>query len=212
MSKEKNEIPKQDLELTKLLVQQIAPDKDEKKAMDKNIVAAWCYYCKRCHYIWFPKDHSGYQTYSREKIIDEGILDRAPPKSCARCKSKYWNKDPIRKTKYFDTRDEDWIMNPYRYRKIQTLPVKAKNYRSALKFFEELKNKGILTNDYQKNSENFEKWINEGQVDKSWNNRNEWNMHVEAYNDYLEITEQKRKEKIERYYKKRDLQQQKNSQ
>ena len=182
--------------------------------MDKSIVAAWCYYCKRCNYIWFPKDHSGYQTYSgKNEIIDNGILNRDPPKSCARCKSKYWNKDPIRKTKYYDTSDEDWIMNPDVYRKIDTLPVKATSYRSALKFFEELKNKGIITNDYQKNGENFEKWINEkGQVNKSWNNRNGWRMHVQAYNDYLEIMEQKRKEKIERYYKKKDLLQLKNSQ
>lgn len=181
--------------------------------MDKSLVVAWCYYCKRCNYIWFPKDHSGYQTFGKDEIVDNGILKKEPPKSCARCKSKYWNKDPIRKTKYYDTSDEDWIMNPDVYRKIDTLPVKATSYRSALKYFEELKNKGVLTNDYQKNGENFEKWINEkGQVNKSWNNRNEWRMHVEAYNDYLEIMEQKRKEKIERYYKKRDLLQQKNSQ
>jgi hypothetical protein len=191
------EISKQDLD--KLLAQ-VATDKDEKKAMDKSIVAAWCYYCKRCNYIWFSKNHSGYQTFgTKDEIIDEGILDRDPPKSCARCKSKYWNKHPIRKTKYYDTRDEDWIMNPDLYRKIQTLPVKATLYRSALKYFEELKNKGVLTNDYQKNGEIFEKWINEeDQEDKFWNNRTEWNIHVEAYNDYLEIMKQKRKEKIKR--------------
>jgi hypothetical protein len=179
------------------------------RTVDKSIVAAWCYHCKRCNYIWFPKDYTGYDTFGdRGEIIDNGILDRDPPKSCARCKSKYWNQYPRRKTKYYDTSDEDWIMNPDVYRKIETLPAKAALYRSALKFFEKLKNKDVLTNDYQKNGKKFEKWINEEhQVKKFWNNRKEWNMHVEAYNDYLEIMKQKRKGKIERYYKKRDLQQ-----
>ena len=50
--------------------------------MDKSIVAAWCYYCKRCNYIWFPKDHSGYDTYGdKDEIIDNGILDRVIPQN-----------------------------------------------------------------------------------------------------------------------------------
>ena len=94
--------------------------------------------------MWFPKDYEVITFEGKDEIIDNGILNREPPKSCARCKSKYWNEDPIRKTKYYDTRDEDWIMNPDFYRKIQTLPVKAAIYRSALKFFEKLKKNGYI--------------------------------------------------------------------
>ena len=188
----------------------------ENRAVDKSIVAAWCYHCKRCNYIWFPKDYGGYDTFGeRGEIIDNGILDCDPPKSCARCKSKYWNQYPRRKTKYYDTSDEDWIMNPDVYRKIETLPVKATLYRSAIKFFEKLKENGILKNEKGiiENDEIFDKWINEeDKINKRRYNLFEWNMHVSAYNEYIEIKEQKYKEKIQRYYKKIDLQQQKNSQ
>jgi rubrerythrin len=46
------------------------------------------YHCNRCHYLWFPKDFD----------LGENNLDLEPPKACARCKSKYWNKPPVRKT------------------------------------------------------------------------------------------------------------------
>jgi hypothetical protein len=46
------------------------------------------YHCERCHYLWFPKDYD----------LGENILELEPPKACARCKSRYWNKRPVRKT------------------------------------------------------------------------------------------------------------------
>jgi hypothetical protein len=53
--------------------------------------AVLAYYCKRCHYLWFPRDY---------EIVEKNIIEITPPKSCARCKSKYWNKKPQRKIKY----------------------------------------------------------------------------------------------------------------
>jgi hypothetical protein len=40
--------------------------------------------------VWFPR---GYNPVGN-------ILLKKPPKSCARCKSKFWNLDPKRKTKH----------------------------------------------------------------------------------------------------------------
>ena len=47
------------------------------------VVAVWCYRCYRCGHIWLPKDYD---------VSELNTLAREPPKSCARCKSKYWNK------------------------------------------------------------------------------------------------------------------------
>jgi len=55
------------------------------------MMAVLAYHCKRCDYLWFPRDYS---------IVEKNIIDIPPPKSCARCKSKYWNKKPQRKIKY----------------------------------------------------------------------------------------------------------------
>ena len=61
----------------------------EHKALGLKAVLA--YHCKRCNYLWFPRDY---------EISEKNIIQITPPKSCARCKSKYWNKKPQRKIKY----------------------------------------------------------------------------------------------------------------
>ena len=53
------------------------------RSLDKGLVALWAYHCQRCGHIWLPKD------YDASNI---NTLAREPPKACARCKSKYWNK------------------------------------------------------------------------------------------------------------------------
>jgi len=61
----------------------------EHKALGLKAVLA--YHCIRCQYLWFPRDYD---------IVEKNIIQITPPKSCARCKSKYWNKKPQRKIKY----------------------------------------------------------------------------------------------------------------
>ena len=53
------------------------------KRSDKGLVAVWAYHCYRCGYIWLPKDYD---------VSEINTLARDPPKACARCKSKYWNR------------------------------------------------------------------------------------------------------------------------
>ena len=57
----------------------------DKRHDDKSLIAVWAYFCHRCGYIWLPKDFD---------IYDDDTLDRRPPKSCARCKSKYYDMIP----------------------------------------------------------------------------------------------------------------------
>ena len=53
------------------------------KRSDKGLVAAWVYHCYRCGHIWLPRDYD---------VSHINTLARDPPKACARCKSKYWNR------------------------------------------------------------------------------------------------------------------------
>jgi hypothetical protein len=57
----------------------------DERCEDKSVIAVWCYFCYHCGYIWLPRDFD---------IRDIDTLDREPPKSCARCKSKYWDMIP----------------------------------------------------------------------------------------------------------------------
>jgi hypothetical protein len=59
-----------------------------KKIQDLGLIEVLAYHCNRCNYLWFAKDFD----------LGENILELEPPKACARCKSKYWNKKPVRKT------------------------------------------------------------------------------------------------------------------
>ncbi|HJT48177.1 MAG TPA: hypothetical protein VJ729_08325 [Nitrososphaeraceae archaeon] len=58
---------------------------DDDNAAQKGMVAVWAYHCIRCNYVWLPKDYD---------FGTERTEDREAPKSCAKCKSKYWNSYP----------------------------------------------------------------------------------------------------------------------
>jgi hypothetical protein len=55
---------------------------------DKGIWLVFAYHCQRCNYLWFPKDY--------DVLITDDIRTMTPPKACARCKSKYWNRIPAK--------------------------------------------------------------------------------------------------------------------
>lgn len=58
----------------------------------------YAYFCKRCNYVWIPRD---FDPLTQDAFGGgQNIFYKKPPKSCARCKSKYWNKLPQRKTKH----------------------------------------------------------------------------------------------------------------
>jgi hypothetical protein len=63
------------------------------------IIVAQVYHCRRCNHIWVPRDYNPV-FYSPYFMKDEYMLESMkPPKACARCKSRYWNLPPKRKTK-----------------------------------------------------------------------------------------------------------------
>ena len=66
------------------------------------IVITLSYHCKRCNHVWFPKYFD--VSFQNELLTAEDILKVVPPTSCARCKSKYWNIDPKKKTSHTTNR------------------------------------------------------------------------------------------------------------
>lgn len=62
------------------------------KACNLGLWQVYAYHCMRCHHVWFPRWISGYHPESYEKLL----FAEEPPKSCAKCKSKYWNRIPQR--------------------------------------------------------------------------------------------------------------------
>jgi len=54
----------------------------------------FAYHCNRCDYLWFPKDFDDFGKY-----MFRDIMNLIPPKSCARCKTRSWNKPIQRKMK-----------------------------------------------------------------------------------------------------------------
>ena len=64
-------------------------------AAEIGLIKIWTYHCNcnRCNYTWIPKDFD----FNGNNDI---LFDIEPPKSCARCKSKYWNKTPQRETNF----------------------------------------------------------------------------------------------------------------
>jgi hypothetical protein len=78
------------------------------KASELGLVQVWAYHCQRCNHVWLPKDFDiGFHISMLkpgQKNIGEDLVfsDREHPKACARCKSKYWNRLPYRRTNYHD--------------------------------------------------------------------------------------------------------------
>jgi uncharacterized protein YerC len=62
------------------------------------VVMTYSYHCKRCNHVWFPKDFDA--MFENAFITIDMIINFPSPKACARCKSKYWNSPPKRKTKH----------------------------------------------------------------------------------------------------------------
>jgi hypothetical protein len=95
MTEEKKEGEKETIEIDKELYLSMirGPDPEkEDRAAELGLIELWIYHCNRCNYTWLPKDFD----YRGNNNI---LFDMELPKSCARCKSKYWNKTPQRETK-----------------------------------------------------------------------------------------------------------------
>ena len=60
----------------------------ENEAAEIGLRQVWVYRCNRCNYHWLPRDI--------DLLDEEALFNIKPPKSCARCKSKYWNQTPQR--------------------------------------------------------------------------------------------------------------------
>jgi hypothetical protein len=60
-----------------------------------SLVAIWAYYCKRCNYVWLPKDFDVSMGQNGVAKGGKDLLDRQPPKCCARCKSRSWQEWPV---------------------------------------------------------------------------------------------------------------------
>ena len=63
----------------------------ENEAAERGLMKTWVYRCVRCLYSWLPRDF--------DPAFDD-IETMEPPKSCARCKSKYWRVIPSREIKH----------------------------------------------------------------------------------------------------------------
>lgn len=53
------------------------------EAMEKGLMLMWVYNCLRCGYLWLPRSYDP---------TTQDIETMDPPKACAKCKSKYWNR------------------------------------------------------------------------------------------------------------------------
>ena len=63
---------------------------EEKLREEKGIISVYVHKCFRCGHMWIPRSSNDMTPDD----YNEKILSSDPPKSCARCKSKYWNKLP----------------------------------------------------------------------------------------------------------------------
>ena len=92
MTSEEKDTIEVDKELFLSLIRGPDPEK-ENKAAELGLWQVWAYHCMRCNYVWLPRDVD-FSLYH-----EDYMFNTEPPKSCARCKSKYWNKVPQRETK-----------------------------------------------------------------------------------------------------------------
>ena len=69
----------------------------ENKAEEIGLLNLWAYHCYRCNYTWLPKDFDFNRRLKDDENYNYGwghdLFYREPPKCCARCKSKSWNKE-----------------------------------------------------------------------------------------------------------------------
>jgi hypothetical protein len=64
----------------------------QERAYEYGLIQVYAYHCNRCNYTWLPKNFDLQRYTEQWGKTDTGfdLLFRQPPKSCARCKSKYW--------------------------------------------------------------------------------------------------------------------------
>ena len=76
---------------------------DDELQYEKGLINIFAYHCKRCNYVWIPKDLDVQINLDNQHITNKDarkswkryMLDREPPKCCARCKTKSWNVEPF---------------------------------------------------------------------------------------------------------------------
>lgn len=97
-----------------LLITDLRAGRDplEDKAYELGLTKVWVYHCGRCNYVWLPKDFDiigNRKLFNPEqKRFGEDLIFREPPKACARCKSRYWNRFYRRNTKDRHELPEMW--------------------------------------------------------------------------------------------------------
>ena len=88
------------------------PEEVEEAAWDLGLERTLAYHCKRCNYLWFPKDFEPVNRRTGNIVyVGENIFELEPPKACARCKSRYWMKHPVRQSNSVEStgyRDTDF--------------------------------------------------------------------------------------------------------
>jgi hypothetical protein len=89
---EEEQMKKLDRDMFVSALQQGIDVEEENKASRLGLWQVYAYHCLRCHHVWFPRWISGYHPY----YFKELLFAEEPPKSCAKCKSKYWNRIPQR--------------------------------------------------------------------------------------------------------------------
>jgi hypothetical protein len=61
------------------------------------LIQTVAYHCNRCNHLWFPKDFDAILASATSGGLN--LIRETAPKACARCKSRYWNSPPKRKTR-----------------------------------------------------------------------------------------------------------------
>lgn len=87
----------------------------------KGLVITYAYHCNRCNYVWFPKDFD--PVFSSTTSGGLNLIDKKPPKACARCKSKYWNSPPRRKTHHTSKETTSYSQHQLRTMELEKMAI-----------------------------------------------------------------------------------------
>ena len=93
----------------------------------KGLIEVYAYHCYKCNYTWLPRDFDFLWSIGKkcghpeQENFGEDLLHREPPKSCARCKSKYWKEMvPLRNLRRNHFLNEEEWFQVYGYRQAWT--------------------------------------------------------------------------------------------
>jgi hypothetical protein len=111
----------------------------EDRAGELGLINIWAYHCNRCNYTWLPKDfdfdkREPFRKDGKWGVWGQDLFFRKPPKSCARCKSKYWRLPFMQrksKTAYVDE-ETGWIDEPTSMARFATL-IRQGKYVEAIR-------------------------------------------------------------------------------